>query len=705
MNNTQKLQVATDALERLCTHSVRSSKQIDDDWDNARATLAMLSLIAAPSTGRDLQAELNDVIGAAKQAGFADINALKAHKPAAPSTEQQAEHPDTRHLGGLLARIHRDGGQHQLAVGTEQAVVEADFIVAKLNADSDERAATQAAPAGDAVAVLRGALEKMRDTTYEAGMPESVWGIAGQAIETYERAAIQDADELRFNAQRLRNVAKLAGIEAAGDDAMVDSCRGAILGSIAAALRQRAATQPAGDVVRYIGDSISTQYSDVGVAKGAGTMRGNLFHVYRDPATDQLYARTPADFAARMERIGTLEERLAAPSGSTEQPAAAIGGFQHPAIAKPLEPFRQYLADCGTEQPAAPDCEACGDEGMVWVDGCTEACSLCQDITDDSAEQLPPVQPAAASVSASSERSVGYLMAATQTFADEWAAQEGNFGRRVQALSTKARIQRMLEDDAIRLAAAEKERDDLRAQLALKKADCSKWMALVEAAHQLEASRAKRAQLARPADLSGLHEAASDFLKYIEAHDFGGIPDGETAERLRQALLAAKRGPAHETIVADGGTLTCTACGTTAAAQEPVAWMHDTEGRVDVIHDEVKALWLKVGQPNGFYREKVPCKVEHYTIPLYAAPQPAAKADAPAVAVDLVVEANRALLLNRSNVGIRKYGVTLSDARLSERDLLVHALEESLDLANYLQANIQRADAERDAAGAAEVAP
>jgi hypothetical protein len=59
-------------------------------------------------------------------------------------------------------------------------------------------------------------------------------------------------------------------------------------------------------------------------------------------------------------------------------------------------------------------------------------------------------------------------------------------------------------------------------------------------------------------------------------------------------------------------------------APMPVAWMHDVPGRVDVIHNEVKELWLKVGQPSGFYREKVPCKVERYTIPLYAAiPLPA----------------------------------------------------------------------------------
>ena len=41
------------------------------------------------------------------------------------------------------------------------------------------------------------------------------------------------------------------------------------------------------------------------------------------------------------------------------------------------------------------------------------------------------------------------------------------------------------------------------------------------------------------------------------------------------------------------------------APSEPVAWLHDT--RVDVIHKDVKALWLKVNHR----------KVEHYTIPLY----------------------------------------------------------------------------------------
>lgn len=67
---------------------------------------------------------------------------------------------------------------------------------------------------------------------------------------------------------------------------------------------------------------------------------------------------------------------------------------------------------------------------------------------------------------------------------------------------------------------------------------------------------------------------------------------------------------------------------------------------------------------------------------------------APAAALDPVVEANRQMLLDRSNVGVKKYGVTLGDSGLSLRALLQHALEETLDHANYLQAAIQELDRE-----------
>lgn len=59
---------------------------------------------------------------------------------------------------------------------------------------------------------------------------------------------------------------------------------------------------------------------------------------------------------------------------------------------------------------------------------------------------------------------------------------------------------------------------------------------------------------------------------------------------------------------------------------------------------------------------------------------------ATATAKDCVVEANRQLLLERSNVGVSKYGTTLANSKLTLDEFHRHALEEALDLANYLQA-------------------
>lgn len=64
--------------------------------------------------------------------------------------------------------------------------------------------------------------------------------------------------------------------------------------------------------------------------------------------------------------------------------------------------------------------------------------------------------------------------------------------------------------------------------------------------------------------------------------------------------------------------------------------------------------------------------------------------------VDPVVEANRKMLLDRSQVGLKKYGCGLQGIR-THRDILQHALEEALDLANYLQAEIMKIDAEAEA--------
>ena len=59
---------------------------------------------------------------------------------------------------------------------------------------------------------------------------------------------------------------------------------------------------------------------------------------------------------------------------------------------------------------------------------------------------------------------------------------------------------------------------------------------------------------------------------------------------------------------------------------------------------------------------------------------------------DSNVEAIRAMLLQRSQVGIEKYGTTTDRDDLSLRDWLQHALEETLDKAVYLKAAISKID-------------
>lgn len=61
---------------------------------------------------------------------------------------------------------------------------------------------------------------------------------------------------------------------------------------------------------------------------------------------------------------------------------------------------------------------------------------------------------------------------------------------------------------------------------------------------------------------------------------------------------------------------------------------------------------------------------------------------------DSNVEKNREMLLQRSIVGLAKYGVTTDNNPLTLRAWLQHALEEALDMANYLQAAISKLDEE-----------
>ncbi|WNO48610.1 hypothetical protein [Achromobacter phage shaaii_LB5] len=56
---------------------------------------------------------------------------------------------------------------------------------------------------------------------------------------------------------------------------------------------------------------------------------------------------------------------------------------------------------------------------------------------------------------------------------------------------------------------------------------------------------------------------------------------------------------------------------------------------------------------------------------------------------DPIVEANVNMLRSRSDVGIKKYGVPLGSIKNIEATLQ-HALEEALDMANYLQTALHK---------------
>lgn len=52
---------------------------------------------------------------------------------------------------------------------------------------------------------------------------------------------------------------------------------------------------------------------------------------------------------------------------------------------------------------------------------------------------------------------------------------------------------------------------------------------------------------------------------------------------------------------------------------------------------------------------------------------------------DPIVLQNCIELLERSNVGVEKYGTTLEENDLSVKDWIQHAKEEVMDMANYLE--------------------
>jgi hypothetical protein len=56
-----------------------------------------------------------------------------------------------------------------------------------------------------------------------------------------------------------------------------------------------------------------------------------------------------------------------------------------------------------------------------------------------------------------------------------------------------------------------------------------------------------------------------------------------------------------------------------------------------------------------------------------------------------------AKIIKRGEFGVRKHGVSLADSGLTRLQALIHAQEEAMDLANYLEVEIQREQAEATA--------
>lgn len=68
--------------------------------------------------------------------------------------------------------------------------------------------------------------------------------------------------------------------------------------------RRAAFTCPPFPDAYLVADGKGGQYELVGMAKGAGDLKGSTMVLYRDVATGQLYMRTPEDFNKRMVLAG-----------------------------------------------------------------------------------------------------------------------------------------------------------------------------------------------------------------------------------------------------------------------------------------------------------------------------------------------------------------------------------------------------------------
>lgn len=173
------------------------------------------------------------------------------------------------------------------------------------------------------------------------------------------------------------------------------------------------------------------------------------------------------------------------------------------------------------------------------------------------------------------------------------------------------------------LAQAEREADELRAALAAPVAPHLN-VTLEQAALALEREgMTESMRIVRgmkiPNDgritAQAAPQAGEDALKRRAASYIADLED--TLNQIADAMQVERGRP--EALIA--------ACKARGEDVRPVAWLHDDPNRVDVIHTKVKDLLVKSRDAAGHLHRPLD-KSEHYTIPLYATPQPAALAAA-----------------------------------------------------------------------------
>lgn len=182
----------------------------------------------------------------------------------------------------------RDAAYKATGLVVQDYAVPEESVQRVLDYALTEMAKIDATPAAPAVKHEESELvQQLREYAAEPGYSHGDYADtmrqAADALDARSPVAAPDSDELHFNAQRLRNVAKLAGLDIGGDDAMVDSCRGAILGNIASAMRKAApdsardaALEEAMDLLDDAGSKLQTDdkshdfWMGVGAAVQAG---------------------------------------------------------------------------------------------------------------------------------------------------------------------------------------------------------------------------------------------------------------------------------------------------------------------------------------------------------------------------------------------------------------------------------------------------